>query len=277
MIALEHVDFSFQNRVLYRDFSFRVPPGQVCLVTGINGVGKSTLLRLMAGILKPQHGRVITHPELGARPRQKIGFISDRLSLYEHMRVEELVALHLRAFGVKTFDDHLLAHTRIEGRQRVRDLSVGQRTILHLSLVLAPRPRLLLLDEVIHDLDAYLRQVFLDEVLRLQGELGMTVVCVNVNFHDIETMLDRVVLLRDGQVLLDEPLDDLRQKVRLVATSAALPREMTWICRRDREGYAEYVLYPYQEGWAGLLQPEPVRGMNLNDIVAAFIGGQYVA
>jgi len=274
MVTVNNLRFGYNKKPIFQHFNFQVPPGQVCLVTGINGVGKSTLLRLLAGVLKPQQGTIEYNPRLGALPRNKIGFISDSLSIYEGERVDRLIELHLSVFNVTQFDDSLIRHTRISLRDRVRDLSKGQRTILHLALILSTRPELLLIDEVIHDLDAYLRKLFLDEVIRHLGEREMSVVFVNVNFHDIENMVDRVVLLKNGTIAVDEPIDVLKEKVKRVLLPKELPSDVPYIFSLPRENFTEYFLYPYDEGKCQGLAAEACS-LNLNDIVAAFIGGEY--
>ena len=275
MITIEGLHFGYGTTPLFENFDFAVPPGQVCLVSGINGVGKSTLLRLMAGVLRPQKGRIEYDARLGPDPRRKIGFISDRLSIYESMRVDRLIELHMSVFGVKDFDDALIRHTRIRDRDRVKTLSVGQRTILHLSLILSARPELLLIDEVIHDLDAYLRRLFIDEVIRQLGERTVTTVFVNVNFHDIENLVERVVLLKNGTVAVDEPIEVLKDRVKRVVAADGLPDGIPYIYRISRDSLSEYFIYPFSEELRGDL-PGRVDDLNLNDIVAAFIGGEYV-
>ena len=274
MVTINDLRFGYNKKPLFDQFNFQVPPGQVCLITGINGVGKSTLLRLIAGVLKPQQGTIVFDSRLGMSPRSKIGFISDSLSIYENLRVDRLIDLHLSVFKVKQFDDTLVRHTRISSRDKVRDLSKGQRTILHLSLILSSQPELLLIDEVIHDLDAYLRKLFLDEVIRHLSEREVTVIFVNVNFHDIESLVDRVVLLKNGTIAVDEPIAVLKEKVKRVVLPEELPSDVPYIFSLPRENFTEYFLYPYDEGKCQGLAAE-ASSLNLNDIVAAFIGGEY--
>jgi len=274
MITIDHLHFGYGRKPIFADFNFKVPTGQVCLVTGINGVGKSTLLKLIAGVLRPEKGTIAYDPSLGQEPRRKIGFISDRLSIYESMRVDRLIDLHLSVFGVGEFDDALIRHTRINSRERVKNLSVGQRTILHLSLILSTRPQLLLVDEVIHDLDAYLRKLFIDEVIRHLDERPMTVVFVNVNFHDIENLVERVVLLKNGTIAVDEPIEVLKDRVKRVISGNGLPEGVPYIYRIVRENLSEYFIYPFTDEIRRLL-PGPIDDLNLTDIVTAFIGGEY--
>ena len=274
MVTIKDLEFGYNKKPLFNHFNFQVPPGQVCLVTGINGVGKSTLLRLIAGVLKPQQGKIEYDPRLGTLPRAKIGFISDSLSIYDNLRVDRLIDLHLSVFKVKQFDDTLVRHTRISSRDKVRNLSKGQRTILHLSLILSTQPELLLIDEVIHDLDAYLRKLFLDEVIRHLSEREVTVIFFNVNFHDIESLVDRVVLLKNGMIAVDEPITVLKEKVKRVLLAGDLPEDIPFIFSQPRENFTEYFIYPYDESINQKISSE-ISSLNLNDIVAAFIGGEY--
>lgn len=273
MLDIKGLDFDFDRKPVYRNLNLTIPRGQVVLVTGINGAGKSTLLRLIAGVLKPARGSIHLDPCLGRDPRGKIGFISDRLSLYESLTVEQMIRLHLSLYRVTDFDDRLIRHTRIGPRQRIRELSIGQRTILHLALILAPKPGLLLVDEVIHDLDAYLRRLFLDEIIRQLSEREMTVVMVNVNFHDIEHLVDRVVMLRDGEIAVDESLEQLKLRVKKIV-SREEQANLPVLFRREFSDHREFVVYPFDDDSLAGTDSE-VLDMNLNDIVAAFIAGEY--
>ena len=165
MITIKDLSFSYGKMKVYEGFNLTIPEGQACLVTGINGVGKSTLLRLLAGVLTPDKGEIIFDGKLGANPKKKIGFISDNLSIYESMTVSRVIELHCSVYGVLDFDDSLVKHTKIKYRQKVKELSIGQRTILLLSLILSIQPEVLLIDEIIHSIDAYLRKVFLEQLI----------------------------------------------------------------------------------------------------------------
>lgn len=273
MVRIEDLSFSFNGKPLYDHFHLEVPPGQVVLITGINGVGKSTLLRLMAGVLRPDGGTIRYDSRLGRDPRAGIGFISDKISQYESLTVARAIDLHCALFRIGEFDDALIRHTKIGRYQRLRELSVGQRTILQLSLILSQKPSLLLIDEVIHDLDAYLRKLFLDEIVRHLGEREMSVVMVNVNFHDIEGLLDRVVLLRHGTIAVDEPIERLKEKVKRVVSREELPGLPVLFERRDSDR-RECFVYPFDPALVAGRECV-VADLNLTEIVTAFIGGEY--
>lgn len=274
MVTIKHLNFNYEKLVVFSDFNFHVPEGQVCLVTGINGVGKSTLLRLIAGVLRPDSGEINFSEKLGKTPRQKIGFISDRLSLYESMTVKSAIELHCTVFKVSNFDDSLLKHIKVDFKSKIKNLSIGQRTILHLSLILSSNPELLLIDEVIHSLDAYLRKLFLEKIVNLLGERSLTVIMVNVNFHDIEHLVDRVILLKSGKIEVDEPIDALKEKVKKL-TASEFPEGIPVLSRVDRNGFSEFYIYPFQPEYQDKLKGQ-LLDLNLTEIVTAFIGGEYM-
>jgi ABC-2 type transport system ATP-binding protein len=274
VITIQDISFRYDKTKVYEGFSLNIPEGQSCLISGINGVGKSTLLRLMAGVLQPDRGKIIYNSKLGLSPKKKIGFISDRLSLYESLTVAQGINLHKSAFGLDSFDDGLLKHLKIDETKRIKSLSIGQRTIYHLSLVLSARPEILLIDEIIHSIDPYLRKFFLDQLIRLLSERRMTIVTVNVNFHDIENMIDRVILLKSGRIAVDESIDDLKDKVKRVI-AVRPPEGLPILSTGGSLDRPDYYIYPFREEYRRGIDGE-IIDLNLTEIVAAFIGGEYV-
>jgi len=275
MIHIENLSFRYGKHRVFRGFGLDVPDGQVCLITGVNGVGKSTLLKLMAGVLHPEAGTIQFSRSMGHDPRRKIGFISDSLSLYKSLTVAHAIRYHQDVYGSPMFDDTLIRQTKIGRAQKIKDLSAGQRTIFHLSLVLSTEPEVLLIDEVIHSIDAYLRKLFLDQVIALISRRPVTVVMVNLNFYDIERLVDRVILLRSGRILVDEPIDELKSKVKkIVATGQA--ESLPVLFQADFSGHSEFYIYPYDPGLANVIDGRVVN-LDLTEIISAFIGGEYAA
>lgn len=262
----------FRSRV-FRDFDLSIPEGQVCLVTGINGVGKSTLLRLMAGVLRPDQGEIRYDARLGVDPRRKLGFVSDALSLYDSLTVTEAIGFHKSVYELSSFDDSLVRHTKIGYSQKVRELSVGQRTLLHLSLILSLEPEVLLVDEIIHSIDAYLRRVFLEQIVQLLSKRRLTVVMVNVNFHDIEHLIERVILLKSGEIAVDENIEALKAKVKKIVSQRP-PTAMRILSRIDYSDHSEFFVYPFEGRLRETIEGD-IFDLNLTEIVSAFIGGEY--
>ena len=273
MIKLKDLSFSYGKLKVFENFNLQVPEGQVCLITGINGVGKSTLLRLIAGVLKPAGGEIIFSEKMGDDPRKKLGFISEILSLYESLKVAQAIELHMSVYNLSRFDDSLIRHTKIDYNQKIKELSTGQKTIFHLNLILSIEPELFLIDEIIHSIDAYLRRIFLDQLIQLLTQRKLTVIMVNLNFHDIEHIVERVILLKTGKVAVDEEINALKAKVKKVI-SATPPQSISILSQIDYSDHSEFFIYPYSEGCKERIDGE-VIDLNLTEIVTAFIGGEY--
>jgi ABC-2 type transport system ATP-binding protein len=266
---------SHRDQPIFQSFNLEVQKGETVLITGINGTGKTTLLRLMAGVLLPQNGTIEYAQELGEDPRAKIGFISDQMNLYEDMTLSSAVQYHSEIYNISRFDMSLLEKTRLSLDKKIQDLSAGQKLIFHLSLILSARPELLLIDEVIHSIDAYLREVFLKSVIELMAQQQVTVIMVNLNYHDIEKIPQRVILLRNGEIAVDEAIEDLKQKVKKVITREEIAGDLPVLFSSMFADTYEYYLYPFEESFREKLAGE-VTDLNLNDIIKAFIGGEYV-
>ncbi|MCP4153528.1 MAG: ABC transporter ATP-binding protein [bacterium] len=273
MITIKNLSFSYEKVNIYNDFNLHIPEGQSCLITGINGVGKSTLLRLMAGVLVADKGEILYNPNMGDVPKKKIGFISDKLSMYESLTVTQGIELHQSVYGITEFDDSLIRHTKIKDSQKIKELSIGQRTILHLSLILSAKPEVLLIDEIIHSMDAYLRKYFLEQLIELLSTRSVTVIMVNVNFHDIEHMVDRVLLLKGGNIAVDESIDSLKDKVKKISADE-IPATIPVLSRSGPVDRPDYFIYPFEEGYREQVEGH-IADLNLTEIVTAFIGGEY--
>ena len=277
MIRIKNMTFGYGSgkQPIFRSFNLEIQKGETVLITGINGTGKTTLLRLLAGVLFPQSGSLEFSAQLGRDPRARIGFISDQVRLYEDMTLSAAIRYHSSVYSVSRFDMSLLDKTRLSLDKKIKDLSVGQRLIFHLSLILSAQPEILLIDEVIHSIDAYLREVFLTSLLELMAQRQVTVIMMNLNYHDIETIPQRVILLRKGEIAVDEPIDQLKQKVKKVITGNELAAEFPILFSTTYGDTYEYYLYPFEDRFREVLEGK-ILDLNLNDIIKAFIGGEYV-
>jgi ABC-2 type transport system ATP-binding protein len=273
MIKLEHIYFAYKKQPVFRDFNLSIEPGESVLITGINGIGKTTLLRLMAGVLLPQQGRITYSEKLGPDPRSRIGFISDKMNLYENMSLQEAIRYHSRVYDIRNFDTEMIDKAKLKTSQKIAELSRGQKLVFHLSLILDARPEMLLIDEVIHSMDVYLRDVFLNRLLEMIEENRTTLVLVNLNFHDIEKIPQRILLLKDNQIAVDEPMESLKIRIKKVVSDREIPGLPVLIHKQYEDGH-EYYVYPFQEelvsGSGG-----HVVDLNLHEIIKAFIGGEY--
>jgi ABC-2 type transport system ATP-binding protein len=188
-----------------RDCTLAIPAGRVAGLVGPNGAGKTTLLRLAVGLLGPACGTISVlgqDPAAGPAQLARVGFVGQDTPVYARMSV----AGHLRLGAwLNPGWDHELARRRIaqvglDPRQRAASLSGGQRAQLALTLALAKRPELLILDEPVASLDPLARREFLRGLMEAVAEHGASVVLSSHLVADLERVCDYLVLLVASRV-----------------------------------------------------------------------------
>jgi len=238
MIKLDNVTCGYVKKPVQQGITFEIEEGDVLMITGPNGAGKSTLLKVLASILNPTAGTVVYGWPSAEDPRKFIGYLPDSLSIYRSMKVKDLSELHWNAFGVKPQPLPLLAEASIEKESRVSELSLGQRVIFHLSLILSTHPRLILIDEILHSVDVHLRNLALEALVRTMADENPTVVMVNLNYTEIEHLVNRVVFLTREGILLNETAENLTNS-RNMTLSDILAENMNSIYSKKRQEVSE--------------------------------------
>lgn len=226
MPFLELVDLhkSFDGAPLLCGVSFTVERGEIACLLGPSGSGKTTLLRLIAGLEEPEAGRIMLDGvDLTGVPthRRNIGLMFQDYALFPHQTVAENVAFGLKYQGAGSRErrkstqhathnpstpsrvDAMLALVGLKGfgPRDVNALSGGERQRVALARSLAPRPRLLLLDEPLGALDRTLREQLLEELPRILREVGVTAITVTHDQEEAFALADRVILLHEGRVV----------------------------------------------------------------------------
>jgi ABC-2 type transport system ATP-binding protein len=188
-----------------RDCTLAIPEGRVVGLVGPNGAGKTTLLRLAGGLLAPTCGTIAVlgeDPAAGPAQLARVGFVAQDTPVYARMPI----AGHLRlgAWLNPGWDDELarrrIAQVGLDLRQRAGSLSGGQRAQLALTLALAKRPELLILDEPVASLDPLARREFLRGLMEAVAEHGVSVVLSSHLVADLERVCDYLVVLVASRV-----------------------------------------------------------------------------
>jgi len=198
-----------------RDCSFALPQGRVAALVGPNGAGKSTLLRMLAGINAPSEGVVTV---LGKSPRtqtadalSRTAYLDQDRPLYKDFRVEEILRFG-RELNPRWDSERALRHLeelRISQASRVGQLSGGQQAQVALTMCLAKRPELLLLDEPVAALDPLARENLMQILLQSVADDGTTVLLSSHAVTDLATICDYVIILSASRVQFAGELDDI--------------------------------------------------------------------
>jgi ABC-2 type transport system ATP-binding protein len=259
-----------------RDCTLAVPQGRVAAVVGPNGAGKTTLMRLAVGLRRPTRGSVSV---FGGTPRDdaaslaRVGFVAQETPLYRDLTVADHLEMGRRLNGVgwdQPSAAERLGKLSIPLDRRAGELSGGQRAQVALTIALAKRPDLLVLDEPVASLDPLARRTFLSE---LMGEIATRELTVLLSSHliaDLEHRCDYLVILSDARVQVLGDVEELLASHRAlvgpvdapspngsIVSSHSTDRQRTLVVRSEARS-------PAPPRWAA--QP-----ISLEDLVLAYL------
>lgn len=211
-----------ESVVAVGDVSFNVHAGEIFVIMGLSGSGKSTVVRCLSRLIEPTHGSVLldgeellraSDAELIEIRRHKIGMVFQNFGLLPHLTVLENVAFPLKVQGKREAERAARARTMVDlvglgGREHAfpHQLSGGQQQRVGIARSLAVEPDLWLLDEPFSALDPLIRRQMQDEFLRLQKMLHKTIVFITHDFLEALRLADRIAIMKDGEfVQVDAP------------------------------------------------------------------------
>ncbi|NUQ01652.1 MAG: metal ABC transporter ATP-binding protein [Armatimonadetes bacterium] len=212
-VASDHVRFAYDETAVLRGVSFEVGSGQFVGLIGPNGCGKSTVMRLMLGLMEPTAGQmtVLGGSPLEAVRRGEVGYVPQRDTFHRNFPLTVLdVVLMGRAGRVgigrrpcrHDYEQAPLALERLGmsgwEKRRFGALSGGQQRLVLLARALGQEPRLLLMDEADTGLDELRRERIYRELSRIRHETGLTIVAISHQLDLLATVVDTAIALRDG-------------------------------------------------------------------------------
>ena len=261
-----------------RDCTLQIPAGSVTALVGPNGAGKTTLLQLAAGLSKPTTGEVEV---FGLSPRRdagavlpRIGFLAQDHPLYKGFTIAETLKLGRKLNA--GWDAGLAGRIEQLGLplgKKVGKLSGGQQAQVALTLALGKRPELLLLDEPVASLDPLARREFLQSVMEVVAESGMTVILSSHIIADLERVCDQLVILADNRVQLAGAIEEVVASHRLLTgrrTDGGTVGRMHDVIRESHTERQTTLLvrangHVYDADWS-------LHKVDLEEIVLAYLG-----
>jgi len=241
LVSAHNVSKFYRDVRAVDDVSFEIEKGKITGLIGPNGAGKTTLLKAVLGLTDCQG----TLSVLGLDPfrqrkelMQNICFIADVAVLPRWIRVHQLLDFieSVHPHFSRSHAGELLAKTKIKANSKVRELSKGMVTQLHLSIITAVDAKLLVLDEPTLGLDIIFRKEFYGNLLNDYFDGERTIIITTHQVEEIENLLTDVMFINDGKIVLDASMDDLPERyVELLASGedAEAARRLNPIYERD--------------------------------------------
>jgi iron(III) transport system ATP-binding protein len=272
--------------------SFDVMPGELFTLLGPSGCGKTTTLRSVAGLERPDSGRIVVNGQTMfdsetkvAVPtnRRRLGMVFQSYAIWPHMSVRENVAFPLKVLNRRERPDRESVRKRVAAvlettelaafdQRSATQLSGGQQQRLALARALVSEPALLLLDEPLSNLDAQLRETMRSEIKRLQRDLGQTAIYVTHDQTEALAMSSRIAVMSKGRIQqIGTPREIYEApRTQFVAQFVGTANLLTGTVARKAEGRFQV------ETDIGALWAQSCEGLGVGDAVAASIRPEYI-
>jgi len=280
---------SFGRHVVFSDLNMGLSAGKVHGLLGLNGEGKTTLIRILLGVIPSDQGEIfyknIPVSFRSAAYKEEVGYIPEDSFFFGGMSVGELLgfnAAFYRRWDGRRAED-LLKRFSLDKKARIKTLSRGMKLRLEMAVALAARPSLLVLDDPTSGLDVPTRHDFLQDIIRELADAGTTLLFSTHLVHELERIVDHLFILHRGRLILDEEYESVKnssRRLRLAFPGDPPPTlGIDGVLSVAREGQRmEAVVYPWSEdkkrkveGFSPtMLDIEPIT---LEEIFRGFVAG----
>ncbi|HEY2410768.1 MAG TPA: ABC transporter ATP-binding protein [Pirellulaceae bacterium] len=209
-------------RCVVNTLNLSVPVGSVYGLLGRNGSGKSTTIKMLMGLVKPDRGSATLLGEdicdLTPQTRGRIAYIAEGHPFHRWMTIGEAVNFTRSFYSHWNSEllDQILDHFALPRRAKIRRLSNGQRAQVSLALAVAPDPELLILDDPTLGLDTVVRRDFLESLIQIIQREGRTILISSHILADVERVADHIGIMMDGVLRVDCPTDYFKMSLRKI-------------------------------------------------------------
>ena len=214
LLEVKNLDKSFDNKEILKDINLSIESGKIIGLLGKNGVGKTTLIKLINDLLTPTSGEIlIKGQEIGVETKKVISYLPERTYLNKQMKVSEVISYFEDFYD--NFDSKkakkLLKDLDLDINQKLTKMSKGMQEKVQLVLVMSRSADLYILDEPLGGVDPATRDYILDTILSNFNENASVIISTHL-ISDIEKILDEVIFIDKGKVILQSDADKLRNK-----------------------------------------------------------------
>jgi iron(III) transport system ATP-binding protein len=222
-VKIENLRFKYKNSKgdTIKNFALNIEKGEIISILGESGSGKSTVLRIIAGLEVNASGsikindKVVLDEKTFVMPEKRgVGMVFQDYALFPHMTVTENIQFGLKGFSKKEKQERLMEMLELVSlkdfeKRYPYELSGGQQQRVAIARALAPRPALFLLDEPFSNLDADLRSKIREEIKIILRQTGTTSIFVTHDKEDARALADRIVVVKDGHVIRSGKVNEI--------------------------------------------------------------------
>lgn len=238
MITGTNVYKKFENKIALDNVSFEIEEGCIYGLVGSNGSGKSTLLRLISGVYNTDSGDicldgipVFDNPIV----KSQVAFLGDTPYFLSQTNLSEMARFYASLYPDFSFDEYnrLLSIFPLNPKARLSTFSKGMQRQASLILLLATKPRYILLDEAFDGLDVVMRKVLGNILMDGVEKSGITAIIASHNLRELESLCDHIGLIHNGKMIMDGSIEDIREKVHKVQVAFAAVPEISVFDKLD--------------------------------------------
>lgn len=214
LLNIENLSKSFDNNQILKNINLKIPKGKIIGLLGRNGMGKTTLIKLINDLLTPDSGTIIINGKtIGIESKKRISYLPERTYLDKSMKVNDTLKYFSEFYD--NFDKEkaikLIKDLNLNMNEKIKNMSKGMQEKLQLILVISRKADLYIFDEPLGGIDPATRDYILDTILTNFNEDASVLISTHI-ISDIERILDEVIFINNGEIVLIENADDLRKK-----------------------------------------------------------------
>lgn len=213
LLEFKNVSFKYKcsNQYALNNVSFSLNEGQIVGLLGPNGSGKTTIIKLINGLLKNHGGEILVNgEELNEKSRAIISYLPDSTYLNESAKIEEAILMFKNLYS--DFEEEkmrkMLESMHIDSKSIIKTLSKGNKEKLQLALVLSRNAKIYVLDEPIGGVDPAQRDFIIRTILSNYAQNSLVIISTHL-LEDIEPILNRAIMIRNGEIALDDTKENI--------------------------------------------------------------------